>query len=1288
MTYIKELIEIPDQVGRGDFVLKLSAGVTDPEATVRHYQVTPQLVQCFDQALNLVKGAITGQGGRTTSKASYLHGSFGSGKSHFMAILYLILAGDHHARSIPELSDVIAKHSDWIQGRKFLMVPYHMMNSRNLESRILGDYADYMGRTHPDAPTPSVFLAEGILENAEQLRLDMGDEKFFGKLNRGKASQSSGWGSLSAGWDEASYTRARQAAHNSEDCRRLVRDLVDTHLPAMKNTEEFVDLDDGLVEISRHARELGYDAVVLFLDELILWLASYAADQTFISRESNKVVKLVESSRADRPVPLISFIARQRDLRDLIGKQIAGAEKLAFSDVLSYSEGRFGVINLEDRNLPAIARKRILLPKSNEAAQMMDVEFERTRSLREDVMKVLLTKEANREDFRQLYPFSPALVETLVAVSSLLQRERTALKVMAMLLSEQKDTLRLGQIVPVGDLFDQVSQGDEAFSSDMKTHFDNANRLYQQYLKPLLESEHELSFDEAAMLDWDDPKRKALRNDDRLMKTLLLSALVPAVESLKNMTPQKLAALNHGTIQSPIPGQEANTVLAKFKRWAAAAGQIKVREGAGQKTLAIQISSIDTEQILAKAEGVDNRGNRIAKLKELIFGELGRDNEDHLYYTHEFKWRGTPRRTNVVFTNVRDLASESLKGDEDCWRIIIDYPFDDQNHSVRDDIDRIEKFLSEEEPTRTICWLPSFFNHDSLQALGILVRLEHILKENQFPSYVQHLADTDRETARSQLESQREQLRSQIIERIHMAYGILEGGDKFLDESNTLEAAEQYRSLDPRVTLQPPVAATLGDALMKLLDQALRQQFPAHPKFDQDIRLTPSAVQRVLEVFTEACRTAEPSLLVDTRNRKDMAQIANPLKLGEMGEQRFQVGEFWRSHFNRESARDPGTITVAKLRRWIDQPEARGLPEILQDLIILAWAEQTNKTFRYMGGPETGRPGQLKDAMELLDVALPDEKSWQDATQRSRAIFGVETSPLLNPANVGSLSEKVGKRIEEYFAPLENYTQALKKIMSEAFPGRESDRLRTAQLLLDMMSGLRGVTGKDLIQKLAASSLPPHHTALLKAIGAAREMAPGLRNYDWSILIGIRDLADEGRTEAQLIWAELEKALCSDEHVVSLGVALPKLQSRAVALLTRKTSAGPATVPVPPPPVAPGPTPVPRPEPQPHPQPHPQPAPPAAQFLRNLYRTSQVENDGFPDWVPQDIVRDLLTIHNFGRSSDGSEVSTMVVVSPMMKALIDSDPGASLDLGNGYIDLPRFGKKLRLTVRNEHLSGS
>ena len=47
MTLIKELIKIPKQIQRGDFVLRLSEGVNRPEETLRQYVVTPELTACF-----------------------------------------------------------------------------------------------------------------------------------------------------------------------------------------------------------------------------------------------------------------------------------------------------------------------------------------------------------------------------------------------------------------------------------------------------------------------------------------------------------------------------------------------------------------------------------------------------------------------------------------------------------------------------------------------------------------------------------------------------------------------------------------------------------------------------------------------------------------------------------------------------------------------------------------------------------------------------------------------------------------------------------------------------------------------------------------------------------------------------------------------------------------------------------------------------------------------------------------------------------------------------------------
>jgi hypothetical protein len=54
----------------------------DSESTIRDYVVTPQLADDFDQALELIRSAVE----TNASRAAYLDGSFGSGKSHFMAV--------------------------------------------------------------------------------------------------------------------------------------------------------------------------------------------------------------------------------------------------------------------------------------------------------------------------------------------------------------------------------------------------------------------------------------------------------------------------------------------------------------------------------------------------------------------------------------------------------------------------------------------------------------------------------------------------------------------------------------------------------------------------------------------------------------------------------------------------------------------------------------------------------------------------------------------------------------------------------------------------------------------------------------------------------------------------------------------------------------------------------------------------------------------------------------------------------------------------------------------------
>jgi len=822
MTLLKELIDIPQQVHRGDFVLKLAEDVKNPDSVMDNYVVTPELAECFDRALSFIRNGMPAGGKKGVSKATYLHGSFGSGKSHFMAVLHLILQGNKKARSIPELAAVIKKHNEWMEGKKFLLVPYHMLNAHDMESGVLGSYVSFMRTVHADAPIPPVYMSATIIEEAKAERTSYGDDAFFKRVN---SVGDSGWGDVGGGdWNAESFDAAAAAAPDDESHLKLVSALLKTvassHAEIISSKGgNFVRFDEGLSIISQHAENLDYDAVLLFLDELILWLSQHSADLSFVKQQAMKLTSLVEAQATNRPIPLISFVARQRDLRNLIGASVPGAERLSFGDSLDFQQGRFETITLEDRNLPAIASKRVLKSKGENEAKELDAAFDQTAKIRQAVMNTLLTSDGDQNMFRQIYPFSPALVQTLIAVSSVLQRERTALKVMLQLLVEGREHIKVGDIIPVGDLFDVVAHGDEAFSQEMALHFDNAKQLYHQKLLPLLEKQHGRK-EEIDKLEYGDPKRTMFRNDDRLVKTLLLSALVPEVESLRGLNAERLAALNHGTIETPIPGREGQEVLRRVRSWAASVGEIRIGDEANP-TISLQLSGVDTEGIIKQAEGEDNQGNRIRRIRQMLFEQLSIDGEGEFEQFHEFLWKNTKRSCTILFKNIRELKSDSsFANTDDDWKLIIDYPFDEQGHSPKSDLARIQQFKQDNDgDAKTICWIPQFFSRDALEDLGRMVIIEHVLTGERFLQYANHLSPTDRQAAKSLLDNQRSVLHQRVQNHLEAAYGLESISAGSLDSTHELEQHEQFVSLKSGV---PRCSRIFGGNKVAALQEGLR----------------------------------------------------------------------------------------------------------------------------------------------------------------------------------------------------------------------------------------------------------------------------------------------------------------------------------------------------------------------------------------------------------------------------------------------------------------------------------
>ena len=1309
---IQDLISIPERVNKDDFVLKLTAGVADPGATLGCYVVTRELVQNFDDALAFIKGAVDSN----KSRGTYLHGSFGSGKSHFMAVLNLLLQGNHDARALPKLAPVVKKHDAWLKGKRFLMVPYHMIGAPSLEEKIFEGYVDWVKEHHPDAPVPSIFKSKALLEDAARFREQLGDEAFFATLNQGREGGDDRWGALSGGWDAVSYDEAA-ADPISDRHRDLVSDLLQHYFRSVQSHGEYLDLDKGLAELSRHARKLGYDAVILFLDELVLWLASNSGNVNFLNQEVNKLAKLVEAQEMRRPIPIISFIARQRDLRELVGDHVAGATNLNFLDQLNFFEGRFETIRMGDTNLPEIAAERLLKPKDAEARGAIDAAFTETVAVRQEVREVLMTEKSDPEAWRNLYPFSPALVETLIAVSSLLQRERTAIRILLQLLVDGRDTLQLGALVPVGDLYDQIARGDDAFSDDMKRHFQTADKLYRGNLRKMLEATHELGFAEADKLPKDDPKRVALQNDDRLVKTVLLAALAPEVETLKVLTPGRLAALNHGTIKSRIPGREPSIVQGKFEDWAGRVGQLKVDDST-PPIISLQLTGVDVDGIIDKAASQDNFGNRLRCLKEILYKQLDLKSEDKLWLEHGFRWRGTDRRCKVIFKNVWEADFDLLASDDGEWKLVIDYPLDaDAGKGPAADRARLQEFRQERGSTRTIVWLPSFFSQQALQDLGKLVKLETILAEHAFDGYVSDLSMQDKTTAKSILINQRDALRNRMITHLQTAYGLREDKTGVIDTMRQLDGVDHFQSLDSGLQLRVPGSTHLQGAMAELLDQAMGSQYPQHPEFDDSVKLSAAYVQRVLDVFLGALQETEGRIEVEKSQREMIRMIANPLKLGEMAPQYFVPGEHWKDHFRRKAPDGLDGVKASELRRWIDW----GIPPTLENLIILAVAAQLNCSFSLHGSVYGATLKDLPDDCRLKTQQLPSAEDWEKAKTVQDALLGVAGLPkLMTAQSLDTFSEKVRAEATNYEQPVNKLVSMLASEAGRQGLDEEFDRLKAAREALRFLGVVRANQGCALIKMLAGFSSDSPDEAISTSIKGTEAVLHVLPIDRGTLDLALK-LPSPLREEAQKLEDALLKALRFNEYVAALAPAVEHTNAQALEILRRQiqdtkptgpsgtggtgggeggtgggTGGGGAG--------APGRTVV----------PVPVSTAKAAVWagsdeaevlhkygndqqaidrnrrlvkeLKSLYGASQVEGDQLPDWVPDELVELILEVHHIDSLGDGGEDerSNMIVLTPTLHALVHVCEDARIDLKAGVLSIPSRGIERKVTVKADH----
>lgn len=1142
---LRDLVNIPDEVHAGDFVLSLAKGVGQ-KSTITSYVVTGPLAGNFDKALSLIKSALETQ----SSRAAYLDGSFGSGKSHFMAVLYAILQGDPEARGKKGLADVVAKHDSWLAGRTFLLVPYHLPESRSLDSAVLGGYVAHVRKLHPDKPLPAVFVDDQLIEDARQTRTLVGDERFIAALPA--AGPDDEWGNV--GWDTSSLDHAFGEPPDGPERRRLVGDLLASplfqrYVDAVRGAgDAYISLDEGLSVVSKHARDvLGYDAVVLLLDELVLWLAGYIADAAKVSKEAEKVSKLVESANFERPAPIVSFVPRQRDLRDLVSKAAAGNEVTSLFDTLKYWDGRFDSIRLADTNLPAIVHERLLKPKDEHAENTLKQAFHSTK-ISPQAREVLLDTHGERGTmaaFELTYPFSPAFVHAMTDISSALQRERTALKLMQQLLVDYRDTLPAGQLMPLGAIFDVLASGDDRpFTDKLRDEFETTRTFYNLRIRPFLLAKHNLTEEGTAALG----PRHAFRADDLVVKTLLLAALVPNVPALADLSAGRLAALNHGSIVSMIPNQERAQVTRTLKTLNAEFGEIRLSGSEDDPRVDLHLIGVDTDGIIRDHRHADDDAARRKLVRDLLWKEL-RLSDDGTFDTRaQVVWRGTARTVEVLMDNVCDdvrMPPRRFQPDPGTIRMIIDYPFDAGGRYPADDVRRVRDLQADSDED-TIVWLPHFLSEDRVGDLSTLIVINYLLERDRLAEATATLTADDRHHARQQLQSRQSALTARLTEALRRAYGVA-GPDDGADLGPPSE--EQVMTLARGLRLSLQIGQGFHDAFQRLADLLLAHRYPAHPDFSPNgsrLLLSPRELDIVIETIDRAAQDKVGRCEPPRQHIGVLKKIANPLRLGVMHEASFVLGREWPDRLDRKAG-NQRQVTVGQLRGWIEE-EQPGLPAPVQNLLITAYAIQADKAWLRAGKPAP-EPGlaAIADDMALCGQELPSQEEFEKASRRAAAIFGLATQPVRNARSVQALASQIRRQAEagqsgvaELAAELENHQPTL---------GLADDqpRLVTSRILVALLAKLAATTDPTQTLRVLASADLPRDNAFYRAhLNHADQVTGALRTVKWEFLDEFAGAPDDA--EGAAIISVLREAAKRDEHEVALQARLREADKAAIAL--------------------------------------------------------------------------------------------------------------------------------------------
>lgn len=631
---VRDVIEIPETKPKPFVVV---SEINDDELKAYHsreYVITDTVAEGLRAVItNVSESADKGFAGCGV----WVAGSFGVGKSHFMSFAGMLLRGERVAwqREIPELSKKDAKSlREKLQKHAVFVVPFNTL--RRPDDIRLGAYQ---------------ALDEELVRQGLPVVELTSFAKVIDYFERLAESTPAFWETL---FEKSTIIASREEyeEQKKENQELLAKEITEHFAPPAEWTSGAlaVDMAEGIRRMTGRLKEHGFKCLVFLIDELTLFL-QHTSDP---GRAAVELKVLLEAEGASLPV--WGLVVRHAPLEDVmrdVGK-----------DILDNLKGRFlpRVIDIQDVDLYEVLGKRVLKPAGRTKKQRseskkairdaVEASFGQIPLEQRELLDELYGKKRFAQAVRSLYPFHPAIVDTLVSITHRLSRERTAISVMYDMLFDMADQ-ELGTLTPYHLVFDYLLPESSHEIKEVPV-LEAARRIMTEKVTPLLENEYL-------------GNAEKIRRGKVVARSIILGELTDKGVDLRGrMTPAVIGALNASVLNSKVSiltkkqlnevvDLLCNRLLGTFKR-------------DGDAVTVELTLGLDPMEELRKLAPPDLTNWRRRVVLELLNALLGTDKEQGKTSLN-VKWRGTKRKgtVQIVETTTTVLPPPDKRSEFAIW---------------------------------------------------------------------------------------------------------------------------------------------------------------------------------------------------------------------------------------------------------------------------------------------------------------------------------------------------------------------------------------------------------------------------------------------------------------------------------------------------------------------------------------------------------------------------------------------------------------------------------------------